>query len=375
MPITVSHAKSNSIADFAGAVTVGNSSGGTLTVQATDLVRPSDWNSVHNYTVNLSASEVAPLFVFNNGLSRTTAAGGISVGIGEVEYFEPWPVALTATTSHTPGIGTWYFDPFVLPYAIESGVIRMPVTNASELLNAIVISQNSSSQGGMATINGTNYHKVAIYTYGQGADITRIGTVWTGEAQYRATRILSVGSTGASMSVGVQHSATLEIPGQWDINANVVYSTITASGTLSNNATSLASSSVDSLIAGVNVYLSGSRMDVIPFNTTLAAGGYVFAHQFWSTVQSSTSFSATGGVNYASAGTTFATKVMPMLLENNFGVYKQLGKSVSNSTSMFAAWHGIHAVSQSSAWSTVGLSDLRMTNVRAIWNFAEVALT
>lgn len=41
------HVKNNAAADFTGTVTVFNSTGGTQTVNATDLVRPSDWNRLY----------------------------------------------------------------------------------------------------------------------------------------------------------------------------------------------------------------------------------------------------------------------------------------------------------------------------------------
>jgi len=46
--VSVSHIKSVTIGDFTGTVTVFNSLGSTATVAASDLVRPSDWNSAHN---------------------------------------------------------------------------------------------------------------------------------------------------------------------------------------------------------------------------------------------------------------------------------------------------------------------------------------
>jgi len=45
-------------------------------MNATDLVRPSDWNSAHQITVSLTGSEIASLFNIGNGLSSTTNASG-----------------------------------------------------------------------------------------------------------------------------------------------------------------------------------------------------------------------------------------------------------------------------------------------------------
>jgi hypothetical protein len=58
--MAISHVKSDTIADFTSAqVTVFNSQGSTTTVAATDLVRPSDWNSAHNQYVTISGANTA----------------------------------------------------------------------------------------------------------------------------------------------------------------------------------------------------------------------------------------------------------------------------------------------------------------------------
>ena len=54
--MAVSHVKSNTVADWTGTVTVGNSTGGTQTIAATNLVRPGDWNSAHNQFYTLSGN-------------------------------------------------------------------------------------------------------------------------------------------------------------------------------------------------------------------------------------------------------------------------------------------------------------------------------
>ena len=54
--MSIIHIKSNTIPDFTGTVTVFNSLGNTVTANATDLVRPSDWNSNHNIVFNVSGN-------------------------------------------------------------------------------------------------------------------------------------------------------------------------------------------------------------------------------------------------------------------------------------------------------------------------------
>ena len=54
--MAVSHVKSNPVANMTGTVTVFNSAGITTTANATDLVRPLDWNSVHNQYMTLAGN-------------------------------------------------------------------------------------------------------------------------------------------------------------------------------------------------------------------------------------------------------------------------------------------------------------------------------
>jgi hypothetical protein len=100
--VAVSHIKSNTVADWTGTVTVGNSTGGTATIAATDLVRPADWNSAHNQWVTISGAATAGTangsgtnLVYGGSNSMTinlsTAAGG-----GQTLWLQPAMSVLTA---------------------------------------------------------------------------------------------------------------------------------------------------------------------------------------------------------------------------------------------------------------------------------------
>ena len=89
--MAISHIKSNTIADFTGTVTVFNSVGSTQTANATDLVRPIDWNSVHNFFQTISGNTAGSStmsgtnLVWAGGnnitLSNNTAAGAATISI------------------------------------------------------------------------------------------------------------------------------------------------------------------------------------------------------------------------------------------------------------------------------------------------------
>ena len=371
MPLTITHAKSDTFADYTGNVTIGNSSGGTTTAAATDLVRPSDWNSSHQVTINLTGSEIASLFNFGNGLTSTTNASGITVGNALEGYFEPFVFPLTGSTSHIPGIGTWYFDMFIPPAGMSSGIIRTPVTCGAALANTQSFAMTNASNTGAMSHYGTYWHNIAIYD-AVSPSFSAISTIWTGQLSTGITRYLTVNTQGATSNLIVSNYATINIPAQWDQSGAVTYSSITASGTLSNANSSLAASSIDSLLNACNTYLSGSRMDIFGFNTTLPAdAGYMIAFQF----NSSTS-SATSGGYISASGTLMGTQVWtPMLLEVNMGAWRQVGKSSSNTLSQVYPWHGYITTSQSNAINPVATQDLRATNVRHYWNYQNIFIS
>ena len=94
--MAISHVKSNAIGDFTGTVTVLNSLGLPTTAAATDLVRPSDWNSVHNqfYTLSGNTSNASTASGTNVVLQ---AAGNITL-VGSTD---------TIVISGGPVIGGW----------------------------------------------------------------------------------------------------------------------------------------------------------------------------------------------------------------------------------------------------------------------------
>ena len=83
--MAVSHVKNVTIADFTGTVTVFNSAGATVTANATDIVRPSDWTSAHNQFITISGNTVGAStmsgtnIVLHGGNNVTLSANGASL--------------------------------------------------------------------------------------------------------------------------------------------------------------------------------------------------------------------------------------------------------------------------------------------------------
>ncbi len=331
MPLTVTHAKSNTIADWSGTATVGNSTGGTSTVAASDLVRPSDWNSAHVIVEQ------------------------------KVGYFEPFIPANTNSSLSAPGIGTWYIDPAPIPFALNSGQINMLGADAAGFKNGVVYSSSSGSMSGVQTLN----NQIALYQLGTSNSTTLLSRIWSSDCSYLAT--ISKSISGGAVSVTVSNYLSLSFPAQFDASGGVTYSSTAQSGTSSIGATTMASTGADNLITGAVAYLSGSRMNIHAFATSLPAGLYWLGQMF-----TSTSSTATGGVNYG-AGTAFSTQSRLFMLEFVGQAYKQMGKSVSNSSTAFEQFHGSVATVSSLPFLTLGTSDMRnlATNARVYWNFAQ----
>lgn len=83
--MTILHPKTNIVADFTGTATVYNSQGSSTTIAATDLVRPSDWNSAH---------------VINYSLGGNTA-GSQSVSGLNVAFFGGNNITVSANTANS----------------------------------------------------------------------------------------------------------------------------------------------------------------------------------------------------------------------------------------------------------------------------------
>lgn len=359
MPLTITHAKSNTIGDFTGTVTVFNSAGTTTTAVATDLVRPVDWNSAHQVTFQLTGSEIASLFSFGNGLSSTAGADGISAGFANNPYFEPFALPNTNSTLSAPGIGTWYLDgPYVNHGGFASGQINCLVSNAAGFLGGTTFS--SASTGSM-TKSQTFYHNLAAYSYGTGANSSRLETAWTARITLGATQSMGVSSSGTTTGVLVTNALTLNFPAQFNISGGVTYSSTAVSGTASTTASTAASSFADSLITGAVAFVSGARMDILPLASTMADGVFWLAHQF-------SSSSTSAGTNYTQ-GTMFQTHSRLGLLENAIGAHKRLGVSVSNSTSAPKPFHGFFATTSTAAPSPINTSDMRATTGLMYWNY------
>jgi len=341
MPLTVSHVKSNTIPDFTGTVTVNNSSGGTQTMAATDLVRPSDWNSAHANTVAVAASEMFTL-----------------------GFFEPFWAQNTNSTLSSITNNSYLVDPFVLPHGIGSGQINFLASASQQFVNGSVYSAVST---GSNTRYQTWSTQIAIYKLGTGASTSRLESVWTTEVSQLYTWERRV-TTGATNSISISNYLNISFPSQFDASGGMTYGSTSTSGTTSVGASTGASTLADNLITNVAAYIAGQSVNAFPFATTLPPGAYYMA-VMWNATASNT---ASGATAY-SAGTGGQTFSHVCAMEFNNRSYKAPGKSTSNTSSAMLAFHGFFATTTTSPPATIATSDIRNIGGlhRRVWNYMQ----
>lgn len=141
--MAVSHVFSNAAADFTGTITGFNSQGSTVTLAASNLVRPSDWNSAHNQFFTLTgntnnASTASGSNIVLSGGANVTLIGSNSViGISAAgpltrTGYDPFGYGAESVAG-AQGAGTLYFFPMTNSPSFVYDRVIMPiqVSNAS----------------------------------------------------------------------------------------------------------------------------------------------------------------------------------------------------------------------------------------------------
>lgn len=196
--MAVSHIKSDTIADFTGTITGFNSQGSTTTIAATDLVRPSDWNSAHNQFYTLTGNTTG-----NSTASGTNVifagSGGVSVGgsTGTIVISCPSPLTYSGFAP--------YADLGMVTIATSQGTLSvepMHIPNVQfDRIGFIINNTNSSNSSGSHTLN----FRLGIYTRNAStlslvaSQSTSYGVTHSGTAGsyslYSGMRIVTMGMT------------------------------------------------------------------------------------------------------------------------------------------------------------------------------------
>ncbi len=222
--MAISHIKSVTVADFTGTVTVFNSAGATTTANATDLVRPADWNSIHNqyYSLggNTSLSSTASgsnvVYAASGALSLIGSGASVVWSAPMGSTMELVPVYGAATGSVALGnassapMSIW---PFIVPTAMSAGILDMIYSASFVTLGTSSGRQTMGIRAGVySRATGTNSTNLTLMTSwsveyqvtGNNSSYTISQPTATNYAGYTLSTTASAGSNISSQYTGLK---------------------------------------------------------------------------------------------------------------------------------------------------------------------------
>jgi hypothetical protein len=256
----------------------------------TDIVRPSDWNSVHAYTlqdaVSLTGNTAGVLanissgtFYLAGGNNITLSQNANSVTISQANPFISSYENLQWGSTQTQTLGGTSVSAavaFQLPQPLSASFLRMPVqmTTNSTTLATTAATMNASVQF-LSTWNAV------IYSLGTGASSQSLISVASGSAGFTFMNSISVDPTGTQYSVTQGFSAQAQ-----------------GGGTTRTTQYSISNTNYSFTTNQIATEWSGGRFLDIPLANTFSAGPYwlVFGYSS-STNTNSTGVSAASNCN------------------------------------------------------------------------------
>lgn len=244
----IKHAKSLTQAEWTGTVSIANSSGGPQSVQASKLVGPDEWNSLHQVTFGLSKSDMVPF--------------GFYI-----------PHALIGATNQS-GIGTaasWSAQPIGLPYPINSGHIRLQGSHDVSLSN-----QNfSAASPGSFSKTNLDRHLGALYAY---SGDNQWSSQWSTIVSSAWTQSMTCQTTVQTSRIAITEALTLSMPSQFDSAGGMTYGTSSTSASTIISASTVTGDTATKLISALFANVSGRRQWLLPLASRVEPGAYIFMH-------------------------------------------------------------------------------------------------
>lgn len=294
----ITHFKSNIVPDFTGTVTVYDNSGSTQTVAATDLVRPSDWNSAHAMAITLTGNTA--------GVSTVSGSNII------------WSGGPNVTLSGTDG--------------------------------SVVFSAGAGGGGGVALSAGANSvsNGTVVFSNSNGLSFGLNGSTVTASHNGLTTQTVQTQSNIAGISAGANsvgtgtvvfsnsHNLSFGLNGQ-TVTGSASYSQSTAPGAIAaGTQTATSGTIVFSDSNGISFGLSGSTRVTASHNgltsqsnqnVTAANGGFAFQ---------TLSFSNANGVSFGTSAGSAITGSVAAQSNQTVGMYA-LGNTTQNSSTTLDA--------------------------------------
>ena len=343
--MAVSHVKSNIVADMTGTVTVYGSGGLSKTIGATDLVRPVDWNSVHNQYYTLSgnttnastASGTNVVFQASGALTISGATRTIvfSAGYATQSLYDNMPSRVgivTGASAITQTSGSSIFvQPFQVPYPISGSWLRLQASfNDSAVGTAGTTSANTSCSVERYTTFG-----IVIYSQGVGASSRSIQSIISSSVGFTGQTVYTAAAQGSQYTVSLKK-------------------TYPVTGGTSSYSTSYAVSSGSMVISSnSNTLFTGPRFLDIPFATVLTPGYYwlgLGASTSSASNSSIISFAGTAALPVSIAGVSNTNVSIGLLgaatSASDHQLYPALGVWTTNASAWSTASIGMASVSQ-----------------------------
>lgn len=267
--MAVSHVKSNTIANWTGTVTVGNSTGGTQTIAASALVQPQDWNSAHNQYYSLAgnttnASTASGTNVVFGATGKAIIAGStdsvfVSVPNTYLSFYQNVDAFAINNQVNIGGATGMLVVPFLMPQDGSFSYMRFLAS-----INNSTTTFTTGAAGYGSSVAQSNTMWANIYTRGTGTNsqslqyLTQASTTWVYQISYSGTA-----ST---------HS----------VSYNITYPGPSGVSTSTQMTSSAQSSAVNEVPAGTSNF-TGQRFWDLPFETSLSAGNYFVGIQRSST--------------------------------------------------------------------------------------------
>lgn len=316
--MAIVHAFSNAVADATGTLTAWNGAT-TASIAATDVVRPSNWNSAHNVVYAMggnttNASSVSGTDVVIAGM------GGVSVGgsNGSMIISAPPPVTImdmelfelgNNTSFSSYGHNTLYFQGF------------RPIANVS--MTAIEMSVSLSSATSSISHSVGETLSYGWYSKGTGTNSSRFESMATSSFVMRA-------SFSSNLSGGL---------------------------TFGDNGTSYTVSSAGTVFGSV---LSGQKIISLPMATSLSAGGdYMLCF-----ANSTASVGGTGALRASFMVMTCQTNASYGIIANNTVAISAASNTNEPSMVIYTATSG--------AWpSTIAKSQFSINSANRMYGYLE----
>lgn len=374
---------------------------------ATSVVRPSDWNSAHNYTmqdaVSLSGNTSGALanissgtfylaggnnvtlsqnansvtvsalasssLVGTYGVGLSTNGSTVSVSMPYMPSFEPYPLLQAVSTTFAPAAGSWYFMPVYVEQPMSGGRVNVMVAHGS---TASILRESSanfaSGTTGTVSYNFSYQRIAALYGLGTGTNSTRLESTWSNDFSLSIGYSVKV-ATGGATTVSASAGGTMTYIASINSAGARTTSSVSHSGSSSSASSAMATSALTSILSSERNMLSSQLMLPIAFNTTIGPGLYWMAFM-WTT-------------NSTTATTGGATTNQVLSVVNQYAIFgntntaaRVWGQTVATSGSQVWPGHGVFTAASAAPPSTVAFSDVRTQASQPIiyWNLVNSAI-